>query len=110
MVCSGKDLVDLWVGPLLCGPNPTSQYGLGSDNSFCEPGLPRYLIRHLQKCKLFSRNHSGRKLGRYYSFLKLEGMWILSNHKLNNLIPRTDVSINYQLGNDRKIHVPNFCT
>ena len=32
------------------------------------------------------------------------------NHKLNDLIPRTDVSINYQLRNDRKIHVPNFCT
>ena len=32
------------------------------------------------------------------------------NHKLNDLIPRTDVSINYQLRNDRKIYVPNFCT
>ena len=69
VVCSEKDLVDLWGGPLLCGPNPTSQYGQGSDNSFCEPGLPCYLIGDFQKCKLFSRNrkcHSGRKLDRYY--------------------------------------------
>ena len=69
VVCNEKDLVDLWGGPLLCGPNPTSQYGQGSDNSFCEPGLPCYLIGDLQKCKLFSHNrkcHSGRKLDRYY--------------------------------------------
>ena len=32
------------------------------------------------------------------------------NHKLNNLIPRTDASTNYQLRNDKKIHVPKFCT
>ena len=30
------------------------------------------------------------------------------NHKLNYLIPRTNVSINPQLRNHRKIHVPNF--
>ena len=56
VVCSGKDLVDLWGGPLLCGPNPTSQYGQGSVNRVCEPGLPCYLITHLEKCKLFLRN------------------------------------------------------
>ena len=63
VVYSRKDLVDLWGGPLLCGPNPTSQYGQGSDNSFCEPGLPW----HLQKCRLFSHNHSGWKLVHYFS-------------------------------------------
>ena len=57
VVCSGKDLVDLWGGPLLCGPNPTSQYGQGSVKSFCEPGLPYYLTTHLEKCKLFLRNY-----------------------------------------------------
>ena len=75
VVCSGKDLVDLWGGPLLCGPNPTSQYGQGSDNSFCELGLPCYLIRHLEKCKLFSRSEVGALLfffSHYFSYLKIK--------------------------------------
>ena len=29
------------------------------------------------------------------------------NPKLNNLIPKIDTSLNYQLCNDKKIHVPN---
>ena len=75
VVCGGKDLV-----ALLCGPNPTSQYGQGSDNRFCEPGLSCYLIKHLQKCKLFLRNrkhHSGRKFDHYFSSQAREGIWIL---------------------------------
>ena len=32
------------------------------------------------------------------------------NHKLNNLIPKIDTSLNYQLRNDKKIHVPKFYT
>ena len=32
------------------------------------------------------------------------------NHKLNNLIPKIDTSLNYQLRNDKKIHVPRFYT
>ena len=67
VVCSGKDLVDLWGGPLLCGPNPTSQHGQGSDDSLCEPGLLCYISRQLQKCKLYlCKCISGRKLNRYY--------------------------------------------
>ena len=32
------------------------------------------------------------------------------NHKLHNLIPKIDTSLNYQLRNNKKIHVPKFYT
>ncbi len=32
------------------------------------------------------------------------------NHKLSNLIPKIDTSLNYQLRNNKKIHVPKFYT
>ena len=32
------------------------------------------------------------------------------NHKLHNLIPKIDTSLNYQLHNNKKIHVPKFYT
>ena len=32
------------------------------------------------------------------------------NHKLHNLIPKIDTSLNYQLRNNKKIHVPTFYT
>ena len=68
VVCSGKDLVDLWGGPLLCGPNPTSQYGQGSDNSFCEPGFHAILLGIFKNANYFHviANVTGRKLDRYY--------------------------------------------
>lgn len=53
---SERTLVDLWDGPLLCGPNPTSHYGQCSDQCkviCCEHGLSSYLIMHFEKCKLF---------------------------------------------------------